>query len=105
MRGHGRRRGTRRVLCTGVLGTAVLALSAPAAQATISINDVQVNETNSTVEATFTVARSASLFAGAVTVQYATVAESAKAPGDYADASGAISFPSALLGGNQSTQV
>ena len=83
----------------------MLALGAPAAQAAIGINDVQVSETNGTVDATFTISRSAGLFAGAVTVQYATVAESARAPGDYADASGAIAFPSALLGGNQVRQV
>lgn len=105
MRSHGWRRGTQRVLCTSALGAGVLAFAAPAAQAAINIDDIRVAETNASVDATFTITRSAGLFAKAVTLSYTTIDGSAKAPGDYAAASGQISFPSTLLGDTQVRQI
>jgi hypothetical protein len=93
------------VLCTSVFGALALAFSAPAAHATIAINDTQVNESNGTVAATFTVTRTAGLLAAATSVGFATADGSATAPADYTAASGTLSFPSALLGATQIQQL
>jgi hypothetical protein len=93
------------VLCTSVLGALALGIGAPAAHATIEINDTQVSETNGTVSATFTVTRTAGLLAGATSASFATVDGSARAPGDYTAASGKLTFPAALLGATQTQQL
>jgi hypothetical protein len=93
------------VLCTSVVGALALAFGAPAAHATIAINDTQVSETNGIVSATFTVTRTAGLLAGATSASFATVDGSARAPGDYTAASGKLSFPGALLGATQTQQL
>ncbi len=106
MRGQGGRRGTRRVRCTLLLGGLMLALGAPAVQAAVSIDDVEVSETNGVVSATFGVTRSTSQFgAPALTISYATSDGSARAPEDYTPASGVVSFDFLLLGGSQTRQV
>lgn len=93
------------MLSTVALGAAGLAIGAPAAQAAINIDDVTVTETNANVDATFTITRSAGLFAGAVALNYASVNGSARAPEDIFAASGTVAFPSSLLGGTQTRQV
>jgi hypothetical protein len=93
------------MLYSVAVGAAGLAIGAPAAQASINIDDVSVAETNGEVDATFTVTRSYGLFAKAVEVGYTTVDGSAHAPGDYQAQSGTLSFPSSFLGGTQTRQV
>jgi len=94
------------VRCTLLLGGLMLALGAPAVQAAVAIDDVEVSETNSTVSATFSVTRSTSqLGAPALTIAYATSDGSARAPADYTPASGVVSFDFLLLGGSQTRQV
>lgn len=105
MRGQGGRRGTRRVLCTLLLGALMLAVGVPAAQAAVTINDVAVNETDDVSTATFDVTRTGGLGAPALTITYATMDGSARAPGDYTPTSGVVSFGFLLLGGTQTRQV
>lgn len=105
MRGQGGRRGTRRVLCTLLLGALIPALGASPAQAAIAINDVAVNESNGQSSATFTVTRTAGILSPGATVAYATVDGSARAPGDYTATSGSLSFAGLPLGGTQSQQI
>lgn len=105
MRGQGRRRGTRCVISALLLGGLMLGLGATAAQAAVVINDIEVNETNDVVYATFDVTRTGGLGAPALTIAYATQDGSALAPGDYTHASGVLSFGFMLLGGSQTRQV
>lgn len=105
MRGQGRHRGTRCVLRALLLGGLMLGLGATAAQAAVVINDIEVNETNDVVYATFDVTRTGGLGAPALTIAYATQDGSALAPGDYTPASGVLSFGFMLLGGSQTRQV
>lgn len=105
MRGQGGRRGTRRVLCTLLLGALMLAVGVPAAHAAVTINDVAVGETNGVSTATFDVTRTGGLGAPALTITYATTDGSARAPGDYTPTSGVVSFGFLLLGGTQTRQV
>jgi hypothetical protein len=85
------------VLCATLLGA--LAWASPAAANTISVDDVQVAEgTGATVDATFTLTRSAGLFSGGATVSYQTVDGSATSPADYVATGGTATFDPALLG-------
>ena len=75
---------------------------APAvAQASVSVGDVALNESNGATTATFTLTRNAAFLAGATSVSFATADGSARAPADYAATTGARSFPSSLFGGTQ----
>ncbi len=105
MRGQGGRRGTRGVRCTLLLGALMFAVGVPAAQAAVTINDVTVSETNDVSTATFDVTRTGGFGAPALTISYATMDGSARAPGDYTPASGVLSFGFLLLGGTQTRQV
>jgi hypothetical protein len=92
------------VLCATLFGALVWA--SPAAASTISVDDVQVAEgTGGTVDATFTLTRSAGLFSGGATVSYQTVDGTATSPADYVAANGTATFPGALLGATQRQQV
>jgi hypothetical protein len=92
------------VLGATLLGAFVWA--SPAAASTISVNDVQVSEgTGGSVEATFTLTRSAGLFSGGASVSYQTVDGSATAPADYVATAGSATFPGAFLGATQRQQV
>jgi hypothetical protein len=81
------------------------ALAAPAAQASVVINDVQVTETNGVSGATFSITRSGGLAAPALTIGIATADGSARAPGDYTPVAGSVSFDFMLLGGSQTRQL
>lgn len=104
MRGHGRRRGTRHVVCALLSGALVWA--SPAAANTITVNDLQVAEgTGGTVDATFSLTRVAGLLSGASTVTYQTVDATATAPADYVATSGTRTFGATLLPATQTTRV
>jgi len=105
MRGQGRRRGTQRVFCTLLLAAAIAAAGAPLAHATVTIDDVSVNETDGAASATFTVTRAGGALAPALTISYATADGSARAPDDYTAAAGSVAFDFLLLGGMQTRQV
>lgn len=94
------------MLRTLLLGAAALAAGAPSAHAAIDIGNASVVETNADgVVASFTVKRSAGLLTGSATVAFSTADGSARAPGDYAAASGTLFFGSLPLGGEQTQQV
>jgi hypothetical protein len=105
MRGHGWLATPQTMLCTLLVGGGIGLLLPAAAQASISVDDVQVTEGDGGVTATFTIVRSAPLLAGATTVGFRTVDATATAPADYGDTSGTLSFPGALLGATQTQQV
>jgi hypothetical protein len=93
---------TFRVLCALLLGALLAASSADAANAsTVSVGDVQVNESDGS--ATFSVTRSAGLLAPALTLQFETVAGSAAANQDYGPVSGLLTFGFSLLGSETQT--
>ncbi len=106
MDGRGGRRGSWSARACGalLLGALAAALGAPLAHASVSVDDIVVDEGDGPVTATFTVTRSAALLAGAITVAYATADGTARAPADYLAASGSVSFAAQPLGGVQ-TQV
>jgi hypothetical protein len=105
MRGHGWRRGTSRLLELLLAGALLLALGPAVAQASVSVSDASVTETNAGgAVATFTVTRTIGLFTGAVDVGFATADGSAHAPGDYAALFGTLHFGSAILGGPPQVQ-
>ncbi len=105
MGGRGGRRGVVGALCGALLGMLAPALSPLAAQAAITIDDVQVTESSAAVSATFTIVRSAGTLAPATSVTFATADGSATAPADYVAATGSVAFAAALLGGTQTQQV
>ena len=89
-------RGTSSVL--GALACAMLLCALPAhAAASISVGDVQVTESNATVDATFTLTRQAAAFAPARTVSFQTADGSATSPADFTAASGSRTFGSTFL--------
>jgi hypothetical protein len=82
----------------GALACVVLLSLVPAqAAGSISVGDVQVSETNATVDATFTLTRQAGAFAPSRTVSFQTADASATSPADYTGASGTRTFGSTLL--------
>lgn len=103
MDGQGRRQGRHRVLGMPLLAALALIGAAPSAAqaASITIDDVQVTESGASASATFTVTRVTSLLdlAGRAGIVFQTVDGSARAPADYAAASGGIDFPAPPLGG------
>ena len=96
-----RRSRTSGTLLALVLGTLLGLVAAPAALAGVSVDDVQVTETNGDVLATFAVTRSAGLLTGSAAIHFSTVDGTAQAPGDYAARSGDLQFGSLPLGGTQ----
>ncbi|MEA2181116.1 MAG: hypothetical protein QOF69_301 [Solirubrobacteraceae bacterium] len=109
MRGQGGRVGTRLVHCTPVVAALVLVLAAPSAAraATITIDDAQVTESDTSVRAVFTVTRVTSLLdlAGSASVGFTTADGSALAGADYAAVSGGLTFDPRPLGGTVSQNV
>ena len=93
------------MVCTLLVGGGIVLLVPVAAQASIGVDDVRVAEGDGGVTATFTIVRSAPLFAGATTVGFGTADATATAPADYEDTRGTLSFPGALLGATQVRQV
>jgi hypothetical protein len=93
------------MVCTLLVGGGIALLVPAAAQAAIGVDDVRVTEGDGGATATFTIVRSARLFAGATTVEFGTADATATAPADYADMRGTLSFPGALLGATQTLQV
>jgi hypothetical protein len=78
----------------------------PAAANTISVDDVQVTETTgATVNATFSLTRSAGLLSGPATVSYQTVDGTATSPADYVATNGTRTFGATLLPATQTQQV
>jgi Calx-beta domain len=87
-----------------LLATLALILAAPvAAQATVSVGDAQVTETNGNVAATFTITRQAPAFAPAISTGFQTADGSAGAA-DYVPTSGTRSFDGTLLFAATQTQ-
>lgn len=96
----------RRALRAPLLCLLGLLLAAPsAAQAGITVNDVQAAEGNGGATMTFTITRDAGWFSGDVRISYATADGSAVAPADYAATSGTLSFGGMLFGGTDTRQV
>ena len=96
-------RGTSSVL--GALACAVLLCAVPAqASGSISVGDVQVTETNSSIDATFTITRAAGAFAPSRTVTFQTSDVGATSPADYTAASGTRTFGSTFLFAETQTQ-
>ena len=89
-----------------LLAGGLAALLAPAAaQASVTVNDTSVTESNGTgAVAVFTVTRTIGLFTGPLEIGFATADGSAHAPGDYAAVSGTLHFGSAILGGPPQVQ-
>lgn len=86
-------------------GALVLGLAPAAAQAAVTIDDVEVVEANQDVTATLTITRTGGLLTGNTTVEFSTTDGSARAPGDYAPVSGSMFFGSLPLGGTQQQQL
>jgi hypothetical protein len=105
MRGQGGHRGPHRVLCTLLLGALAFGVGASAAQAAVVVADVQVAESGSAVNATFTLTRTAGLLAPPIDIAYQTVDGTATSPADYGAAGGTVQFGLALLGGTQTQHV
>jgi hypothetical protein len=103
MEGHGGRQGTRRVLCTLLLGGCALAAAPASSQAQIAVGGVHVSEGAGSI--TFTITRQAGLLAPPLTVEFATANGSATAPADYAAASGRRTFPGTIVAEGQSQDV
>src|SRR4051812_13058125 len=101
MSGHGGRRRTSRRLAAFVAAVLTLAVAAPAAQAGVTIGDVQVAEADTDTTATFTVTRTEGILAGPATIHFSTADGSARAPADYGAIAGELHFGSLALGGTQ----
>ena len=83
----------------GSLVCLLASVAAPAAaQATITISDPQVTEGDGATTMTFLVTRNPALLAGRARVDYQTANGTARAPGDYTAAQGALDFPAPPLG-------
>lgn len=93
------------MLVTLLCGVVVLAIGAPAAQARVSVGDVQIAETDGDTTATFTVTRRAGILSGGTAVHFSTADGSAQAPADYGAVAGDLQFGSLPLGGTQAQSV
>lgn len=90
----------------GALLLGALVWAPPAAANTIGVNDVQIAETTGgTVNATFTLTRSAGLLSGPVTVGYHTEDGTATSPTDYVSTTGNVSFGFELFPATRQQQV
>lgn len=92
---------------TAALVAVAGACSVPAgAQAAVTVDDVQVAETNAAATATFTLTRTAGVLAAPTSVTVRTADATAAAPGDYvALAPTTVSFPATALAGMQVRRV
>jgi len=103
MSGQGGHRGIARARCALLLAAVALVSAPGAAQGRIAVGDVRAGEGAGSL--TFTITRQAGLLAPAATVSFATVDGSARAPADYAAATGSRTFPLALIPASQSQHV